>query len=156
MLLAAWCATVETHSRASLHAATYTDERTGLHYLRKMTFFENYNIGASYGTTTGYVYDAPNLNGINDGWVSIPDAVAISLQVGIDSMSPGTYTVRVEGITGKDTRPCEIVSKVYTAATTIDEIIMISEQVRKIRVGLNYSTTNASVIYLYGLAELRN
>src|SRR3990167_3100215 len=105
------------------YAATSTDEKIGLHYIRKGTFFTNYDAGTSFGTTTGYVYESPNLTSVNDGWIDIPAGKRTVVQVGIDTFASGTITVQIQGITYSDSKPCEIVTLYYTAATTIDVII---------------------------------
>lgn len=140
-------------------AATSTEIKVGKDkYIQKIAFFENYNIGATYGTTTGYVYDTPTKTTIDDGWINagsdpLAKSTKITLQIGVNSIASGTRTVRIEGRGGNPSRPFEILTLNYTSPTTMDNAITIEEAVTDIRVGLACTATTADSVSVYALIE---
>lgn len=138
-----------------LAAPAYSEDVIGSRgYRQKVIFFENFNVGGTFGTTTGYVYESPNKTGINDGWHPVRNSKRISVQIGVDILTLGTRTARIEGRTGKDSRPCEILSLDYNAPTVIDEIIDIGEGITDIRVGWNCTSATNDSVYTYALVEM--
>lgn len=86
------------------------------------------------GTST-YIYDDSGNSGVNDGWVDVTGLNNGTIVLDVPVFNSGTITFRIESIVGSSTLHGEVVTKHFTAATTIGFVIPISEKLNKIRVG---------------------
>ena len=98
-------------------------------------FFTNYDPSQ----TSDYIYNESDASGDEDGKYYCYNYTLKSIQVSIPTLGSTSIGVRIEGRTDSSddlTTWGNIYSKTYTAATTIDDIIMVTEHLEYLRVGL--------------------
>jgi len=98
-------------------------------------FFTNYDPSQ----TSDYVYNESDASGDEDGKYYCYNYTLKSIQISIPTLGSTSIGVRIEGRTdSSDDLPSwgNIYSKTYTSATTIDDIVMITEYLEYLRVGL--------------------
>lgn len=86
------------------------------------------------GTST-HIYDDSGNSGANDGWVDITGLNNGAITLNVPVVNSGTITFRIESQTGSSTLAGEIITKHFTAVTTIGYVIPIVEKLSKVRVG---------------------
>ncbi len=110
-------------------------------FYKEVTWFETYDLGGSVGTDT-YVYNPLGETTDSDGLVEATlYSLAKSIQIRIATLGSTDIDVRIEGRAGADANWAEIVTKNFTAVTTIDYIVSAIEFIDEIRVGARANGT---------------
>jgi hypothetical protein len=109
------------------------------------TFFSAYNV-----TSATYVYNADGDSGANDGQFSVEKYSNISIQIGIPTLGSTSIDVRIEGQVKSSDRWATVWSKNYASATTIDELVVVTENLEYLRVGLKVNTNGTDSVNVYG------
>jgi len=98
-------------------------------------FFTNFDPSQ----TSDYIYNESDASGDEDGRYYCYNYTLKSIQVSIPTLGSTSIGIRIEGRTdtsGSSTSWGNIYSKTYTSATLIDDIIMITEHLEYLRVGI--------------------
>ena len=110
---------------------------------KDVVWFTAYDLGGTIGTNT-YVYnDSVGTNSANtDGLVECRNFTQKrTIQISIPTLGSTSIDVRIEGRAGTSTTWGEVVTKNFSAATTIDYLINAVEWVEEIRVGARSNGT---------------
>ena len=103
---------------------------------------------------TVYVYNSDNGVAVESGKLHVYNYLLKTVQVSIPTLGSTSVSVRVEGRSASpesgQTTWSDIYTKTYTAATTIDDVIMITEHVEYIRVGVKVVGSGTDAVTIKG------
>ncbi len=104
-------------------------------------FYTKYNVAS-----TGFVYDSNGNADSDTGWQNCQaDYIVVQTRLATHLRS-GNLTLRIEGKFDTMDRAASIKTAVYTAAQDIDELHVIDERLKEIRVGVKSDTVPASLL----------
>ena len=120
-----------------------------------------YAVGAKYTATntfysefdpnsTSYVYDPNNATGATDGQYYVRNYAEKTIQVRIPTLGSTSIDFRIEGRVQGSSNWADVYSKNYSSATTVDELIMITEHLDYIRIGLKVNTDGTDSVSVVG------
>ena len=114
---------------------------------KRITWFAAYNVGDDTGTS--YDYNSSQEAGEEAGVVEARRFdQKKTIIIGVDTLGSASIDVRIEGRIGG--RWGEIVTLNFDAATTIDHIVNVVEQVDDIRVGVKANTPGTDSVTIRG------
>lgn len=125
---------------------TVTEFKWADSYGKSADFYSAFN-----PTSTSYIYNEAGGQAIADGEIDLRHIHSSGIvQISVPTLGSVSLDVRVEArIAGSSTWGL-IYSKNYTAATTIDKIVNISEMIDYLRVGVKTTTDGTDVINIAG------
>lgn len=107
---------------------------------------------------TSYIYDPNNAVAATSGQYYCYNYTFKTIQISVPTLGSSSLDVRIEGKVDNASTWSDIYSKQYTAATTIDESVMVTEHMEYIRVGLKItgnSTDSVSITGNFGVPRYR-
>lgn len=99
---------------------------------------------------THYVYDPNKATGATSGQYLVENYDEKVVQVRIPTLGSTSIDFRIEGQVDGASTWANVYSKNYSAATTVDELIMITEQLKYIRIGLKVNTDGTDSVTVIG------
>lgn len=99
---------------------------------------------------TSYVYDPNNGDAITDGRYYVRNYEEKTVQVRIPTLGSTSIDFRIEGQVRGSSTWADVYSKNYSSATTVDELVMITEQLDYIRIGLKVNTDGTDSVTVVG------
>jgi len=113
----------------------------------------NFYNGHDPSNTSLYVYDSSDATSDTAGRYYCLNYTLKTIQVSVPTLGSTSISMRIEGQTdssGDVAGWANIYTKSYTGATTIDDIVMITEHLKYIRVGLKVTSDGSDDLTITG------
>lgn len=122
-----------------------TSFAVGAKYTATNSFFTEFD-----PNSTSYVYDEDNGTDATDGQYYVRNYAEKTIQVRIPTLGSTSIDFRIEGRVQGSSNWAEVYYKNFSSATTVDELIMVTEHLDYLRVGLKVNTDGTDSVSVIG------